>query len=300
MTTGPTELIFLGTGTSSGVPSIPCLTKPNPTCKVCLSTLKPEGVKNIKRNTSALVRFTPEDGRERNILIDCGKSFYESARQWFPEHNIRHIDALVITHGHADAFFGLDDLRSWCLLDKDKPYSIPVYLDQPTMDIVASTFPYMVDASKATGGGDIPSFTYNIIEHDRDFEVEGLAFTPLPVHHGIYMSTGEPFWSLGFRFKDLSWVSDCSTIPDSTTDKIRGSKVLVIDGLKETTHPSHFSIPEALNYNNGLDPKPERAFIVGFCHSADHYAEDERMRALDGGKDATEIRIAYDGQKIII
>ncbi|GJJ68254.1 phosphoribosyl 1,2-cyclic phosphate phosphodiesterase [Entomortierella parvispora] len=297
---GATELIFLGTGTSSGVPSVPCLTDPNPTCKVCLSTLKPEGVKNIKRNTSAMIHFMHKDGRERNILMDCGKSFYESARQWFPAHNLRCIDALVITHGHADAFFGLDDLRSWCLLDKNHPFSIPVYLDQPTMDIIASTFPYMVDATKATGGGDIPSFNYHIINHDEDFEVEGVKFTPLPVHHGKYMSTGEPFWSLGFRFNDLSWVSDCSSIPESTTEKIRGSKVLVIDGLKETTHPSHFSIPEALEYTNGLDPKPERTFIVGFCHSADHYVEDERMKALDGEQSGATIRVAYDGQKITI
>jgi hypothetical protein len=77
----------------------------------------------------------------------------------------------------------MDDLRSWCLLDKENQYSIPVYLDQNTMDTVANTFPYMVDSSKATGGGDIPSFKYNIIEHDKDFEVEGVTFTPLP---GIY------------------------------------------------------------------------------------------------------------------
>ncbi|KAF9353379.1 hypothetical protein BGX34_011591 [Mortierella sp. NVP85] len=225
-----------------------------------------------------MVRFTHEDGRERNILIDCGKSYYESARQWFPKYNINHIDALVLTHGHADAFFGLDDLRSWCLLDKDHPHSIPIYLDQHTMDVVASTFPYMVDASRATGGGDIPSFIYHIIDHDKDFEVEGVKFTPLP---------------------DLSWVSDCSAIPDSTTEKIRGSKVLVIDALKEVPHPSHFSIPEALEYTNNLDPKPERTFMVGFCHSADHYEEDKRMQALDG-EGLTTFRIAYDGQKITL
>ncbi|KAF9941487.1 hypothetical protein BGZ65_003062 [Modicella reniformis] len=299
MTTGTTELIFLGTGTSGGVPAIPCLTNTKQDCEVCLSTLNPEGVKNIKRNTSAMFRFVHEDGRERNILIDCGKSYYESARQWFPVHNVHSIDALVLTHGHADAFFGLDDLRSWCMIDEYNPHGIPVYLDQHTMDVVTTTFPYMVDASRATGGGDIPSFTYNIIEHDKDFEVEGVKFTPLPVHHGRFMSTGEPFWSLGFRFKDLSWVSDCSSIPDSTTEKIRGSKVLVIDGLKESTHPSHFSIPQALEYTNSLNPKPERAFIVGFCHAADHYKEDERVQALDG-EGMTKIRVAYDGQKIII
>jgi phosphoribosyl 1,2-cyclic phosphodiesterase len=95
----------------------------------------------------------------------------------------------ILTHGHADAFFGLDDLRSWCTLYKDVPYSIPVYLDQMTMDAITTTFPYMVDASKATGGGDIPSFTYNIIEHDKDFEVEGITFTPLPGKKRAFMLT---------------------------------------------------------------------------------------------------------------
>ncbi|KAF9408532.1 hypothetical protein BGZ94_002277 [Podila epigama] len=178
-------------------------------------------------------------------------------------------------------------------------HCIPVYLDQGTMDIIASTFPYMVDSSKATGGGDIPSFTYHIIDHENDFFVEGVKFTPLPVHHGNYMSTGEPFWSLGFRFNDVSWVSDCSSIPDSTTAKINGSNVLVIDGLKESTHPSHFSIPEAIQYTMALEIQPQRAFVVGFCHSADHYLEDEKMRALDG-KGSTVFRVAYDGQKIDI
>lgn len=69
--------------------------------------------------------------------------------------------------------------------------------------------------------------------------------------------------------------------------------------LSDVPHPSHFSIPQALEYNNSLDPKPERAFIVGFCHSADHYVEDEKMQALDG-KGNTIVRIAYDGQKITI
>ncbi|KAF9168298.1 hypothetical protein BGX21_011401 [Mortierella sp. AD011] len=299
MSIGETDLIFLGTGTSSGVPVVPCLTAANPTCKVCLSTQTPEGVKNIKRNTSAMVSFMHQDGRKRNILIDCGKSFYESARQWFPKHSLHFIDALVITHGHADAVNGLDDLRSWCLIDKEDPYSIPVYLDQETMDVISSTFPYMVDASKATGGGDVPSFTFNVIDHDKDFEVEGIKFTPLPVHHGIYFTTGEPYWSLGFRFRDISWVSDCSFVPESTSAKIRGSKVLIMDGLKEQSHPSHFSISQAVEYSNTLDPKPERTFIVGFCHTVDHYAQDEKLQALDG-QDVTTFRIAYDGQKITL
>lgn len=66
----------------------------------------------------------------------------------------------------------------------------------------------------------------------------------------------------------------------------------------ETPYVSHFSIPQAVEFTNGLDPKPERAFVIGFCHSVDHYAEDEKLKALDGGKSETAFRVAYDGQKI--
>jgi hypothetical protein len=65
----------------------------------------------------------------------------------------------------------------------------------------------------------------------------------------------------------------------------------------DATHPSHFSIPEAIEYTNSLNPKPERTFIVGFCHTVDHYVEDAKLRALDS-EGAPEIRIAYDGQRL--
>ncbi|KAG0233754.1 hypothetical protein BGW42_007214 [Actinomortierella wolfii] len=294
MTTGKLKLVLLGSGTSSSIPSIPCLTDPAKKCKVCLSSMTPEGNKNFKRNTSCLLQYEHPDGRTRNIMIDCGKTYLEGAREFFPKHNVRRVDALVLTHGHADAFFGLDDLRSWCLIDKENPYSIPVYLDQTTMNSVADTFPYMVDAKMATGGGDVPSFQYNIIDPNKDFDVEGVTFTPLLVEHGRYFTKNEPYFSLGFRFGDVSWVSDCSLIPDTTTAKIAGSKILFIDGLKEESHPSHFSISDALEYSKSLKPKPENVYIVGFCHRVDHYEQEEKMKKLD--KDGEpQFRVAYDG-----
>ncbi|KAF9974831.1 hypothetical protein BGZ73_001691 [Actinomortierella ambigua] len=294
MTTGSINLVILGSGTSSSIPSIPCLTDPAKKCKVCLSSMTPAGTKNLRRNTSCLIQYNHPDGRVRNIMIDCGKTYLEGARELFPKHNVQRVDALVLTHGHADAFFGLDDLRSWCLIDKNNPYSIPVYLDTTTMDVLASTFPYMVDSSKATGGGDIPSFNYTIIDHNKDFEVEGLKFTPLPVEHGRYFSKNEPFWSLGFRFGDVSWISDCNSIPDTTTAKVAGSKILFVDGLREEPHPSHFSVKEAIEYGSSLTPKPEKVFIVGFCHRVDHYEQEEKMQGLDQ-KDEPQFRVAYDG-----
>ncbi|KAF9164788.1 hypothetical protein DFQ26_001022 [Actinomortierella ambigua] len=235
------------------------------------------------------------DKLEKDLRSEhCGKTYLEGARELFPKHNVQRVDALVLTHGHADAFFGLDDLRSWCLIDKKNPYSIPVFLDQTTMEILASTFPYMVDSSKATGGGDIPSFNYSIIDHNKDFEVEGLKFTPLPVEHGRYFSKNEAYWSLGFRFGDVSWISDCNIVPDATTAKVAGSKILFVDGLREEPHPSHFSVTQAIEYGNSMTPKLEKVFIVGFCHRVDHYEQDEKMRQMDKSGE-TQFRVAYDG-----
>jgi len=122
------DLIFLGTGTSGSVPNISCLTAPpeQEPCRTCLSTLTPEGKKNIRRNTSAIVRVDGIDGKKvyvanfgspiasirrliivylhrlRTILIDAGKNFQAAALEWFPKYGLRPIDAVLLTHGHAD------------------------------------------------------------------------------------------------------------------------------------------------------------------------------------------------------
>jgi len=122
------DLIFLGTGTSGSVPNISCLTAPpeQEPCRTCLSTLTPEGKKNIRRNTSAIVRANGTDGKKvyaansgssiasirrlivvylhhlRTILIDAGKNFQAAALEWFPKYGLRRIDAVLLTHGHAD------------------------------------------------------------------------------------------------------------------------------------------------------------------------------------------------------
>ncbi|EEB97055.1 hypothetical protein MPER_03707 [Moniliophthora perniciosa FA553] len=108
-----TELIFVGTGTSSSLPNVNCLTQPpdGKQCKTCLSTLAPEGKKNVRRNTSAVVRIDGKDDRKITIVIDAGKTFQAAAVEWFPKFKLRRIDALLLTHAHADAMNGLDDLR---------------------------------------------------------------------------------------------------------------------------------------------------------------------------------------------
>ncbi|OAY36495.1 putative hydrolase C777.06c isoform X2 [Manihot esculenta] len=119
------EIIFMGTGTSEGIPRLSCLTNPSKECPVCSKAVEP-GNKNRRLNTGLLIRYSGA-GERRNILIDAGKFFYHSALRWFPAFGLRTIDAVIITHSHADAIGGLDDLRDWT--NNVQPH-IPIYVAQ--------------------------------------------------------------------------------------------------------------------------------------------------------------------------
>lgn len=177
------SLIFLGTGTSSQVPAVGCLTDPDSRCSVCPSALHRETQKNRRRNTSAILTLS----NGKNVMIDCGKSFFEMALQIWPRARLRKIDALLLTHAHADAMLGLDDLRGWTL-GRFIQDSIQIYCSQTTYDAVKAMFPYMIDSDKATGGGDIPAFDWHVIDEDKEFWVEscGISVQALKVEHGRY------------------------------------------------------------------------------------------------------------------
>lgn len=130
-----------------------------------------------------MLRCNHEDGRIRNILIDCGKSFYESSTQWYATYGLRTLDAVILTHDHADAVMGLDDLRQWTLGGIIQSH-VDIYLSQRTMNVVSSVFPYLVDTSKASGGGDVAGLKFHVIPqldatHFSSFQVEGLDVVPI-------------------------------------------------------------------------------------------------------------------------
>lgn len=288
------EIIFLGTGTSGCIPNIPCITSNNKACKVCKLSITPEGSKNRRRNTSLLVRIDHPDGRERNVLIDCGKTFYESAVDIFIEHGIKTIDAVLLTHGHADAILGLDDLRQWTMSLK---VSIPIYCDQDTMNTIAGAFGYMVDTEKATGGGQVPDLQFHVLEKPfKAFECQGIMFQPLRVEHGKYFD-GSPYYFTGFRFDDITYLSDCSRIPDQARSLIENTKLLILDALMWRAHSSHF------NYTQALDEvryfRPERAIFTDFCHGIEHGEMEEYAIKLKK-KESLIVDPAYDGMVVVI
>ncbi|KAJ7225924.1 beta-lactamase-like protein [Mycena pura] len=214
----PVEVVFLGTGTSSSVPHIDCITahaipgsSQRPPCRTCLSTIDGsiEGKKNIRRNTSIVVRLPGKAGSV-TVLVDCGKNFQAAAVEWFPKYGLRRIDAVLITHAHADAVNGLDDLRAWTLGKRIQPH-IDLYVSKATFQDIKRMFPYLVSREFATGGGDvcsaynkysrrshqlqIPEFVWHVcIENALPFEIQdtSIMVTPFLVHHGRLFTTPTP------------------------------------------------------------------------------------------------------------
>lgn len=218
----PLTFRFLGTGTSAALPVGPCLagvSKPsrdvgeflkfygehaeatdrdpaqwlgydpagawpaNVPCASCRAAVDrgvADGWKNRRGNPSLVI-----SRGGRNLLVDVGKTFREQSVRLFPRWGIRSIDAVLITHGHADAYNGLDDLREWC---NRQGAAIPIFLTQTTFETVSASFPYLVDKTKASGGGDLPSLDFRIIQDDDEFDVLGIHVQALPVEHGKYFS----------------------------------------------------------------------------------------------------------------
>ncbi len=281
---GASEIIFLGTGTSEGVPRVSCLTREPVTCRVCRSATFP-GSRNRRRNTSLLIRYAHPDGRIRNVVIDVGKFFWHSALDWLVRYRVPTLDAVVLTHSHADAIGGLDDLRDWTNYSRAP---LPVYVRQQDLDILARTHFYIVDTDRAAAGG-VARLDFNVIDA-TPFEVEGLRLTPLPVPHG------ENTTAFGYRFGDVVYISDASGIPDATAELMVGADLMVMDALRpRRPHGSHLILEQALDQLRRF--RPRRALLTDMTHDYDHEsanAELSRLRETDG----LDVQLAYDGLRI--
>ncbi|KAL3632927.1 hypothetical protein CASFOL_025911 [Castilleja foliolosa] len=278
------DIIFIGTGTSEGIPRVSCLTDPKRTCPVCSKATEYDN-KNRRLNTSLLVRF-PKPSGKCNILIDAGKFFYHSALRWFPTYGVRTIDAVIITHSHADAIGGLDDLRDWT--NNVQP-SIPIYTAQRDFEVMKKTHYYLVDTSGVIPGAAVSSLQFNII-NEEPFIVHGLQFTPLPVWHG------SGYRSLGFRFGNVCYISDVSEIPEETYPLLENCEILIMDALRpDRSSSTHFGLPAALAEVRKIRPK--RTLFTGMMHLMDHEKVNEELVKLKD-TEGLDVQLSYDGLRV--
>ncbi len=252
------EVTFLGTGTSGGVPLIGCQ------CEVC----KSNDPCNKRLRTSILIQH---DGL--NIVLDCGPDF----RQQMLRADVRKLDAILMTHAHKDHTAGFDDIRAFNFMQKK---AIDVYCTQETEQSIKEQFSY---AFTETDYPYLPKMDFHQIQHSG-FSIQHLKIHPIEVMHAN-MSV------FGYRFGDFTYITDAKTIAKEERDKIRGTKILVVNALRHENHYSHFTIDEALDLVN--DVKPELTYLIHMSHQFGLHEEMEK-------KFPAHIRVAYDGLKISV
>ncbi|MBI1222540.1 MAG: MBL fold metallo-hydrolase [Bacteroidetes bacterium] len=237
------KVTFLGTGTSQGVPVIACQ------CEVCQSN----DSRDKRLRSSVLI----QEG-EVNIVIDSGPDF----RQQMLRSGIRHLDALVFTHSHKDHIAGMDDIRAFNFIQK-KP--IDIYCNQATLQALKREFYYAFEEIKYPG---VPELVVHDIQVGKDFEIRDVRVKPVEVFH-YKMPV------LGFRVGDFTYITDANRIPESEKEKIKGSKVLVLNALRRSEHISHFSLDEAIALGRELGA--EQTYFIHMSHQMGKHAETEEL-----------------------
>ena len=265
------NITILGCGSSAGVPRV----------GQGWGACDPSNPKNRRRRCSILVE-KPGDARLRaeptRLLVDTGAD----CREQLLRQNVNRLDAVLLTHAHADHVHGLDDLRP---LVMEMRHRIPCYLDQPTWDAVGLRFDYMFVTPSYSNYP--PLLTHNPLTHGVGFAVEGSAgpieAMPFTLDHG-------DIDALGFRFGNAAYSPDVKRVPTQSMDFLRGLDLWIVDALRYTPHPTHLSLGETLQLIAEL--KPKRAVLTNMHTDLDY----ETLR----GQLPENVVPAYDGMKLTV
>lgn len=250
------SLLFLGTGTSHGIPVIGC------DCATCTS-LDPRN----NRTRCSVVLGLPGG----NLLVDTPPDL----RIQMTRQRIGLAHAILFTHAHADHLFGLDDSR---IFAEYLGQELPVYCDRDVEARVRQAFSYAFDPSTLhIPGGGIPRLAFRTIS-EAPFEVLGATIRPVPLDHGRLRV-------FGYRVGDVAYCTDTNNIPPASLELLEGLEVLILDCLRRRPHPTHFCLEEALEVVRRLAPR--RTLLTHLCHDLEHA---ETAAALPPG-----VEPAYDG-----
>jgi phosphoribosyl 1,2-cyclic phosphate phosphodiesterase len=237
------KITVLGSGTSSGVPTIGC------SCAVCQS----EDPRDNRLRPSILIGHAG-----RNIIIDTTPDF----RQQILRSRTKRLDAIVYTHAHADHILGLDDVRPFNYHQRGP---IPIYVSRTAFATIERVFQYAFDTTERSTT--VPRLDVRFID-DQPFDVLDLRFEPIPITHGhqtIY----------GYRFGNVAYLTDHSEIPESSMERLQGLDVLFLDALRHKPHPTHSTIEVSTATAQRLRAK--RTYFTHMCHDVPHAATEATL-----------------------
>src|ERR671938_468098 len=231
------KFTLLGTGTSTGVPSIGC------ECETCTS----DDPRDKRLRVSVIVEHAG-----RTVLVDTSADFRQQALRF----GLKQLDAVLITHCHADHIFGLDDIRPLNF----RFGALNIFANERAWVDIKRIFKYIFEPSHFGGG--LPDVIPNIVSHGASFCIgDELKITPLEVIHGRLPV-------MAYRFNDFAYATDLSEIPRATMYGLRNLDVLVLDCLRLKPHATHLSLEQALAYVERL--KPRRTFLTHIAHDIKH------------------------------
>ncbi len=312
------EVLFVGTGVSTGIPCLGHVLRAQESpCLVCDHALRVPTSKNRRNNVSIALTYQDKNSKKRCILIDAGKTMRDACMKWFPQNNISQVHGLVITHGHADAMLGLDDVRDLQTAigvevvdphydDGRKAHGfkilggpMPIYLTKSTMETVQGAFPYLasskpsyLDEENCILDRRIALLDFRVIDEWAKIENDGLTIQCFPVYlGGKYVSLG---FSIG-KPGEFVYISDVKVIPQETWYYLKSLpriKILVIDALDMTGIWSHCGIAEAIEIVQALNPV--KAYFTGISCGMGLHDETESEVQIQN----PSIFFSYDGMRL--
>lgn len=299
------ELIFLGTGTSAGVPMIGC------NCAVCTSNdphdkrSRPSVLVRYRKNDRPSDPLPAHEKKEskqdactiktdlanfpvienldeiwRNFLIDTAPELRQQAIQ----HNLKRIDGVFYTHAHADHILGIDDLRRFNVV-MGQP--LDLYAEQPVLDKLENMFSYIFEPHKNINKSFVAKLITNAVDIEKPLKLFEATWTPLRLMHGRLPIAG---YRIDCAGKSLAYCTDVSNIPPQTFPLLQNLDVLVIDALRYRHHPTHMTVNQAAQVIEQV--KPQKAFLTHLAHDISHAKLSSEL--------PENIQPAYDGFTVTI